>query len=239
MTRPKRRQFRFNTDGAFFQARHSSPPPPFAPLSSLFPRTFETHTILNSVTHLAPLSLAQRDSIGTRMRSMFSVRVFGQVSVRDIVASLVYVLLHVVVGALAQPADVTAWADLFGHFAVGNSLAVAFPATRNSLIAVLTGVHFEHTIQYHRWIGRLLLALVVVHAVLYLPKCFNVGLGSQSCVAHLSAVGQGLENWYGLIATVACIVLFFTSLEYVRRRHFEVRRLLPRLSPCHLLTLCC
>lgn len=175
-----------------------------------------------SVTHLAPLSLAQRDSMGTRLRSLFSVRLFSQVSVRDVAVSLVYILLHVVVGALAQPVDVTDWADLFGHFAIGNSLAVAFPATRNSLIAVLTGVHFEHTIQYHRWIGRLLLVLVVLHAVLYLPKCAEVGLGSQSCVAHLSAVGQGLENWYGLIATVACIALFFTSLEHFRRRHFEV-----------------
>jgi ferric-chelate reductase len=104
------------------------------------------------------------------------------------------------------------WANLFGYLSMANALMVALPATRNSLIGWLLGTAFDRTIMFHRWIGRWIVVLILVHAILYLPAYLPDSFDT------LISGAQGLENLFGVIATVASLVLLFSSLEYMRRK---------------------
>jgi hypothetical protein len=115
-----------------------------------------------------------------------------------------YVVLHcAIVGAYAPYSSTRIWANLFGFLATTNALAVALPATRNSLLAFAVGVNFGHTIMFHRWIGRWIVVLILAHALLYTPS--------------VSSGDLTLVNLWGLIAFVACLVLLVTSIDYMRR----------------------
>lgn len=69
------------------------------------------------------------------------------------------------------------------------------------------GMHFDRTIMFHRWIGRFVLLLIIVHALMYIPDYADSMLT--------------LDNLWGLIAGFASLMLFVTSIEFMRRKHFE------------------
>jgi predicted ferric reductase len=171
--------------------------------------------LYGAITHMSPLSLAVRPSPFQLAMTFFQRRLWGEASVGDALLVLLFLAMHVGAAAIKPPVSVLDWANLFGYLSMANALMVALPATRNSLIGWLLGTAFDRTIMFHRWIGRWIVVLILVHAILYLPTYLPDSFDT------LISGAQGLENLFGVIATVASLVLLFSSLEYVRRSHFE------------------
>jgi predicted ferric reductase len=171
--------------------------------------------LADAITQMAPLSLAVKPTLGQRALALFHRRLRGEASVGDGLLALLYLLLHVAAAATKAPVTLLDWANLFGYLGAANALMVALPATRNSALNALLGTAFDRTIMFHRWIGRWIFLLILVHAVLYLPTYLPDSFDT------LTAGEQGLENLWGVIAAAASLLLLLSSLNAIRRRHFE------------------
>lgn len=92
------------------------------------------------------------------------------------------------------------------------------PVTRGSPILKLIDIPFEHAVKYHVWLGHLTLILVLGHGVAYL---IYYSLMNE---AHLFVKWQkmGIANLPGVIALVAGLFMWPTSLARVRRHHFNL-----------------
>ncbi|KAM9917600.1 hypothetical protein OXX59_009226 [Metschnikowia pulcherrima] len=85
---------------------------------------------------------------------------------------------------------------------------------RNNFLQWLTRWKFSTFVAYHRWIGRVVVALVVVHSVAY------------------TAIFVYQKRWallatreyiiYGIMATVCGGLICFQGLLYLRRRYYEI-----------------
>ena len=71
--------------------------------------------------------------------------------VADVAVAFVWVLINAVFVVFPFPGGPTV-ANQFGYLAIANGMYAVIPATRNSLSSLLLGVHFDHTIMYHRWV---------------------------------------------------------------------------------------
>eukprot|EP00475_Leptophrys_vorax_P035025 TRINITY_DN5728_c0_g4_i1.p1 TRINITY_DN5728_c0_g4~~TRINITY_DN5728_c0_g4_i1.p1 ORF type:complete len:675 (-),score=152.69 TRINITY_DN5728_c0_g4_i1:32-2011(-) len=94
----------------------------------------------------------------------------------------------------------------WGYLATANMLLVALPATRNSVLVWALGVPFDKSIMYHRWLGRLAILQSCVHWYYY--------WGKQSL--------YGMKYWYGVYAWIGLAVIFVTSINWLRRHHFNI-----------------
>ena len=80
------------------------------------------------------------------------------------------------------------------------------PATRNSILTLCLALPFDHVVVYHRFFGRFTILCVIIHFAFYIenysvePYIYLTGLGAMLC---------------GLVIGV-------TSLDYVRRKLFNV-----------------
>jgi len=107
-------------------------------------------------------------------------------------------------------------ADAWGYLAAANSLIVGIPATRNSVITWLTGMPFDKSVMFHRWIGRWLMLTVFVHMGLYWHQWQAPGAGGINANTF-----DGDHNMYGWLAWFFGVILLVTSVEWMRRRKFE------------------
>ena len=104
-------------------------------------------------------------------------------------------------------------ADQWGYLASANGLFVVIPASRHSLWGWLLGLPFDKTITFHRWVGR----LVFVEATLHMAEYFND--------EYLRDFGSMLDyDKYknGFVSWLALLVVFCTSIEWLRRKRYEV-----------------
>eukprot|EP00462_Mataza_sp_D1_P000106 CAMPEP_0175088646 /NCGR_PEP_ID=MMETSP0086_2-20121207/356_1 /TAXON_ID=136419 /ORGANISM="Unknown Unknown, Strain D1" /LENGTH=975 /DNA_ID=CAMNT_0016361087 /DNA_START=444 /DNA_END=3371 /DNA_ORIENTATION=- len=101
-----------------------------------------------------------------------------------------------------------------GYLAAANSLFVALPATRNSVLTTISGLPFDQLIAYHRWLGRWLIGLVTAHMVGYWVSWYT----SAEDVLRLQLDKR--KNLMGFGAWVAGIVILLTSFGCVRRKHW-------------------
>jgi len=107
-------------------------------------------------------------------------------------------------------------ADQWGYLASANGLFVVIPASRNSLWGWLLGLPFDKTITFHRWLGR----LVFVEATLHMAEYFNDGyFFPNNTFGDMIAVAKYKE---GFISWVALLVVLLSSIEYLRRKRYEV-----------------
>jgi len=104
-------------------------------------------------------------------------------------------------------------ADAYGYLAAANGLFVVIPASRNSIWAWLFGLPFDKTITIHRWVGRLTAIEATLHLVLYFTDGY---LDSFGTVVSVEKYRNGLIAWIGLM------VVFATSIEYLRRKKYNV-----------------
>jgi predicted ferric reductase len=96
---------------------------------------------------------------------------------------------------------------MWGYLASANSLLVALPATRNSILVWLLGIPFDKTIMYHRWLGRLVLLQATIHFGFYINS---------------KAIDFAPNQWnYGIAAWSILLVIFITSIGWIRRHHFN------------------
>jgi len=102
-----------------------------------------------------------------------------------------------------------------GNLAAANSLLVSLPATRNSILVYLLGIPFDKTIMYHRWLGRFLVMITSIHVFLTWADWARAG------ASWAKQSGTSL-NLFGMFAWLLSLALLGTSVQYLRRRKFEV-----------------
>eukprot|EP00808_Paulinella_micropora_P029589 g83441.t1 len=125
--------------------------------------------------------------------------------------NLLFVLLYLGLNALAlyltplRPLD---YKNGLGSLAAANTMVLIVPATRNSILTWFLGLPFDHVILYHRLVGRVAMACVVAHAVLY----------RDALLANFTL----RKYWTGFGAMLCGLVIFLTSLEWFRRHRFEI-----------------
>ena len=109
---------------------------------------------------------------------------------------------------LSSLTDVDSLKLQFGSLAAVNTMILIIPATRNSILTWCLGMPFDHVVVYHRWIGRWAIACVGIHFMLF----FNQFLGKSSEYVY----------WTGTAAFASGIIIWITSIDWIRRNHFNV-----------------
>lgn len=127
-----------------------------------------------------------------------------QIMLGDVVSALLYILLNIVALMLSGQE----WAAGFGSLSAANTMFIIIPATRNSVLTWLVGLPFDEVIVFHRWIGRWTLFCVLIHFIGY---------------AESFAANPGLQmHLFGFFAALFGLVIFITSLDFMRRKYFEI-----------------
>ncbi|CEP08820.1 hypothetical protein [Parasitella parasitica] len=93
---------------------------------------------------------------------------------------------------------------------------VFFLAQRNSLLPKMSGLTFEELIPFHRIVARIGLAEFMPHFV------WRIIVGYQKNYVVKDALFRNTEQTTGTIAMWGFLIMFASSLEYIRRNYFEV-----------------
>jgi small neutral amino acid transporter SnatA (MarC family) len=96
----------------------------------------------------------------------------------------------------------------FGSLSAANAMILIIPATRNSVLTWVLGLPFDHVVVYHRWIGRWTVTCTVIHGLLYVQD-------------FLSRYSEYVY-WTGMGASLSGIIISATSIDWMRRNHFNV-----------------
>eukprot|EP00475_Leptophrys_vorax_P035023 TRINITY_DN5728_c0_g3_i1.p1 TRINITY_DN5728_c0_g3~~TRINITY_DN5728_c0_g3_i1.p1 ORF type:complete len:1084 (+),score=234.56 TRINITY_DN5728_c0_g3_i1:73-3252(+) len=122
----------------------------------------------------------------------------------DVVVAVLYVLTNLII-LFAFNHKYFSRGLIWGYVASANCLLVALPATRNSVLVWILNVPFDKAIAYHRWIGRLAILQATIHWFYY--------WGQQDTYQS--------KYWLGLYSWICMAVIYATSVNYLRRRHFN------------------
>jgi predicted ferric reductase len=95
-----------------------------------------------------------------------------------------------------------------GSLSAGNTLCLVMTATRNSVFTWLIGITFDQALIYHRFIGRLTITISLIHSALHYE--------------HVLDKTSERITVTGLIALSCGLIILVTSLNYVRRKLFNV-----------------
>lgn len=121
-----------------------------------------------------------------------------------------------------KPVDLSAYysySNGFGRVALFNFLFVLFPAHRFSVLKLLFGIGFEHSLKFHKLLGVVIFFSVFVHFVMVLFDCIwqhQVGYLFLWNVERF--LNQPLP---GVIAGVCMLVLFLFTFERIRRYFYD------------------
>lgn len=163
----------------------------------------------------ADASVRRPGLLSNLTHALTHARVYGtMIPVHSVALALVFVLLIVVIVFLF-PAETWSWADSLGHVSGAVGLLTALPATRNSLLCWLLDMHFDATIMYHRWLGRLAVLLAFVHMIAY----FATGVDGWSPPDPDHILVE--KYLVGFLALAAGLWIIFTAFDMVRRLQFE------------------
>ena len=80
------------------------------------------------------------------------------------------------------------------------------PATRNSILTLGLGIAFDHAVVYHRFFGRFTIMCVVVHAGFF----------------YNAYIDEPFVYFTGIGALFCGLIIMLTSLDYIRRKYFNV-----------------
>jgi hypothetical protein len=94
----------------------------------------------------------------------------------------------------------------WGSLAACNTMLLVIPACRNSVLGLFLGMPFDRVVVFHRFIGRFVLLCGCIHGFYYVDF--------HSCMRYEFLTGAG--------ALFCGLVIFFTSLNYIRRNYFNV-----------------
>lgn len=95
----------------------------------------------------------------------------------------------------------------------GAGLFVVIPAQRTSLWAWIFGLPFDKTITIHRWVGRLTFVEATLHFGLYFRSSSYL---TTALLFSTPKYQDGFASW------VALAVVFVTSIEWLRRKKYNV-----------------
>ncbi|KAF7730286.1 ferric/cupric-chelate reductase [Apophysomyces ossiformis] len=88
--------------------------------------------------------------------------------------------------------------------------------SRNNIVTHMSGLSFEELVPFHRWLARIGLAEYITHFV------YRMMRGYLASYVVADTFFYDLEYTTGSIAMFGFLLIFITSIEYVRRNHFEI-----------------
>ncbi|KAL7468432.1 hypothetical protein ACHAXS_008664 [Conticribra weissflogii] len=86
-------------------------------------------------------------------------------------------------------------------------LFLILSAAKNSIFLTLR-IAFDQMLVYHRFLGHVTIAIAIIHSCFYLDRL-------------LDFMSDSIYRT-GLAALICCVIIFVTSISYVRRRFFNV-----------------
>ena len=113
------------------------------------------------------------------------------------------------------------------------------PIARRSILLEVLGISWEYAIKWHRWLGAYTVVMILLHSILYFVVWFH-GNGHPdydptgvmlkenlvSCnIEDGCDEDQALmlrQNWYGIVSSAAALIIAITSMNFIRRRYFEI-----------------
>lgn len=102
-----------------------------------------------------------------------------------------------------------------------GQLCLAFlflPISRGSVLLRLVDIPFEHATRYHIWLGHLTMVLFTLHGLCYVIVWTLKG----RLIELLDWRNIGIAILPGVIALLAGLLMWFTSLHPVRKNYFEL-----------------
>ncbi|CAN1259585.1 Ferric reduction oxidase 7, chloroplastic [Linum perenne] len=93
------------------------------------------------------------------------------------------------------------------------------PISRGSMLLRIIDIPVEHATRYHVWLGHVTMVLFTLHGLFYVVAWAVQGKLLQEI---LEWKNTGISNLAGVIALVAGLLMWLTSLNPVRRWNFEL-----------------
>ena len=87
-------------------------------------------------------------------------------------------------------------------------------AGRNNILQAVTGLSQDLFITYHRWIGRIVVILILIHAIAY-------SISSVSTHKYVQRWNKPYWQWGVVALTFACVI-FVQASRYLRRKAYEI-----------------
>ncbi|XP_019105285.2 ferric reduction oxidase 8, mitochondrial isoform X2 [Beta vulgaris subsp. vulgaris] len=94
-----------------------------------------------------------------------------------------------------------------------------FPILRGLSVFRLLGIQFEASVRYHIWLGTMLIFFAILHGA---GTLFIWGINQQILNQIWNWQKEGRIYLAGVIALVTLLVIWISSLPFVRRRKFDV-----------------
>lgn len=129
---------------------------------------------------------------------------------------MLLIVVWIVLNALAIYMSKYTIVEATGYLSIANGLLCVIPSTRNSILVWLFGMPFDHVVVYHRWLGRCAVLLALLHTFLSWDNWRKVG------APYFETQFTVVKYHYGFWATFSGVVLYVTSLEWVRRNKFQM-----------------
>ncbi|PRP83649.1 glucooligosaccharide oxidase [Planoprotostelium fungivorum] len=171
------------------------------------------HIIMNRFRHYEGTEVAPKKYGSSKLVALLYRRIPNtEIAIAHCLVFVAYIGINIATLFYDQPVNPKS----FGTLIAANAFLVVLPATRNSIVVVLTGIPFDKTVQFHRWVGRLTVAISTIHAIYTFVDWKNTGLSVTEMVS------SDVKNVYGIIAWVSLLVMLISSYEFFRRRFFEV-----------------
>ena len=105
---------------------------------------------------------------------------------------------------------------VLGHITAINLTLAVLPVTRRSVWHFAFGLSFERAIKWHRFVARMAVLSMLIHALLL------INLAGLSVLFHTTPLPAGIAAIYGTLAGGCMLLMSLTAFEPVRRRVFEL-----------------
>ncbi|MED6219841.1 hypothetical protein PIB30_039500 [Stylosanthes scabra] len=107
----------------------------------------------------------------------------------------------------------------FGAIGLMCMAFLFLPVSRGSVLLRYIDIPFEHATRYHVWLGHLTMALFTIHGLLY---CVAWSMDGRLVQELIQWKDIGVANLPGVIALIAGLFMWVTSLPGVRTWNFEL-----------------
>lgn len=128
-------------------------------------------------------------------------------------------------------------------FGWGSTMCLAFfliPVTRHGVLLAAMGWSPIHALRIHIWFGYLAFVFMLVHGIMLVPvwfifydypvwqqivpnrKCWSFTWNEETVNEIQPQCAHVFYNWTGIVAAVFFIVLWGSSLNWVRRRNYRI-----------------
>ncbi|CAA7027473.1 unnamed protein product [Microthlaspi erraticum] len=107
----------------------------------------------------------------------------------------------------------------FGMIGLFCMVFLFLPVSRGSVLLRLVDIPFEHATRYHVWLGHITMAFFSLHGLFYVVAWAMEGRLLEIIVGWQS---KGIAVLPGVISLAAGLLMWVTSLHYMRTHYFEL-----------------